>query len=476
MDTVPFIGRGHHLAKLNKLFQRKSASLVVVRGRRRIGKSRIIDEFCNKHKSFHFTGLAPTEKTMAQDQREEFARQLEECLDLPGLKADDWGDLFSILARHTQKDPIVVVFDEISWMGSLDPTFMGKLKILWDTEFSKNPKLIFILCGSVSSWIEKNIISSTSFFGRICQKIHLEELTLHESNHLLNSIGFKGSILEKLMLLGITGGVPWYLELIDPELSANENIRELCFKKDGILFDEFRRIFHDLFGKRSEIYQKIVRIIADGPCEYRTISEKLNYPSGGPLSELLDDLVLSGYVAKDYTWSIKTGRESTLFQYRLCDHYLRFYLKYIEPNRNQIERNRFTETSLSSLPGWDSMMGFQFENLVLHNRNLILNELKIDYADIKYDNPFFQRKTVKQKGCQVDYLIHTRYNTLYFCEMKFSKNPVGPSVVDEIHEKISRLKVPKGFSCVPVLIHINGCSSHLDGIRTIDFGDLLSQS
>ena len=205
MRKIPFIGRDHHLARLNKLFKRKRASLVVMRGRRRIGKSRLIDEFCKRHKFYHFTGLAPTEKTTAQDQREEFARQLEGNLDLPGLKADDWGNLFSILSKYTREKPMVIVFDEISWMGSLDPTFMGKLKILWDTEFSKNPKLILILCGSVSSWIEKNIISSTSFFGRICQKIHLEELTLQESNLLLNSIQFRGSPLEKLMLLGITG-------------------------------------------------------------------------------------------------------------------------------------------------------------------------------------------------------------------------------------------------------------------------------
>ncbi|MDX8431252.1 MAG: ATP-binding protein [Candidatus Algichlamydia australiensis] len=473
MKKPLFIGRDQHLAKLNKLFKRKSASLVVVRGRRRIGKSRLIDEFCKDHKTLRFTGLAPTEKTTKQNQREEFARQLEEVLDFPGLRADDWGDLFSLLAKQTRKGPIVIVFDEISWMGSLDPTFMGKLKILWDTEFSKNPELIFILCGSVSSWIEKNIISSTSFFGRICQKIQLEELTLHECNELLNANQFKGSVLEKLMLLGITGGVPWYLELIDPELSADENIKELCFKKDGILFDEFRRIFHDLFGKRSHIYQKIVRIIADGPCEYKEIAAKLNYPSGGPLSDYLNDLVLSGYVEKNHTWSIKTGRESKLFHYRLCDHYLRFYLKYIEPNRNQVEKNRFITSVISSLPGWGAMMGFQFENLVLHNRNLVLKELKIDYADIIYDNPFFQRKTSKQSGCQIDYLIQTRYNTLYVCEIKFSKNPVSPKVFSEIKEKITRIQVPKGFSCIPVLIHINGCSESLEGIRTVDFGDLV---
>ncbi len=478
MDTNTFIGRRDYLEKLKKLSRKKTASLVVVRGRRRIGKSRLIEEFAKKSRFHLFTGLAPTPQTTAQSQREEFARQLEQQVGIRGLKAIDWGDLFSLLATQTSKGRVIILLDEISWMGSLDPNFLGKLKIAWDLQFSKNPKLILILCGSVSSWIEKNIISSTGFFGRISQKIHLEELSLSSCSQMLDILGFKGSVTEKLLILSITGGVPWYLELMNPSLSAIENIRQLCFEKDGILFDEFKQIFHDLFGSRSEIYQKIVRHLVNGPRTYQEIAEALDYPSGGPLSEYINELVLSGYVEKDHTWSLKTAKESRLYQYRLSDNYLRFYLKNIEPNRNKIEKGRIAHSTLSTLPGWESMMGFQFENLILHNRHLIHKKLHIDPADISYDNPFFQRKTTKQPGCQIDYLIQTRFRTLYLCEIKFSKNPIPPKIVDEVAEKIKRLKVPKGFSILPVLIHINGYSSLIEErgffIEIIDFSDLLS--
>ena len=477
MQKLPFVGRKAHKEKLNRLLKKKTANLVVIRGRRRIGKSRLVEDFAQGLPFFEFTGLAPIVKTTAQSQRNEFARQIQEQLGLPGLKADDWGDLFTILAKYTANNQCIILLDEITWMGSLDPTFLGKLKIAWDIYFKKNPQLILILCGSVSAWIEKNIISNTGFFGRISLKILLEELSLPNCKRLLEEVGFRGSLTEMFMLLSITGGVPWYLELIDPSISAIENIKQLCFEKDGILLDEFKQVFYDLFGRRSEIYQNIVRHLVKGPSEYKEISHALNYPSGGPLSEYLNDLVLSGFIARDHTWSIITGKESNLFQYRLKDNYLRFYLKYIEPNFNKIQKGHFTQQSLSELPGWNSIMGFQFENLVLNNRSLIQKRLNINPADIVYDNPFFQHKTTKQVGCQIDYLIQTRYHTLYVCEVKFYKKSLSPSVIDEVKEKISRFKIPKGFSCIPVLIHVNGVSESVEKspyfLDIINFSDFL---
>jgi AAA+ ATPase superfamily predicted ATPase len=479
MKHIAFIGRQQQLEKLKRLLRKKTSNLVVIRGRRRIGKSRLVEEFAKKMTFLSFSGLAPSVGTTAQLQRDEFARQLEDQLGIRGVKSEDWGDMFTFLAKSTSKSQTIVLLDEITWMGSMDPAFLGKLKIAWDLHFSKNSKLMLILCGSVSAWIEKNILSSTGFFGRISQKILLEELSLISCNKLLDVLGFKGSSMEKLMILSVIGGVPWYLELINPTMSAVENIKQLCFERDGILVNEFENIFHDLFGKRSEIYQRIVKHLIDGPAEYKEISKALEYPSGGPLSEYLNELVLSGYVSCDHAWNLKTGKERRIFQYRLSDNYLRFYLKYIEPNYNKIKNNHFEFQSLSDLPGFNSIMGYQVENLVLHNRQLILERLRIDPSDIVYDNPYHQHKTTKQSGCQIDYLIQTRFNTLYVCEVKFSKLEVPFSIIEEMKEKIHRLKYPKGFSCLPVLIHVNGVSESVKDaeyfIENIDLTSLMSE-
>lgn len=478
MNNLPFVGRTRELKLLHDLLKKKVASLVVIKGRRRIGKSRLVEEFARNKKYYVFSGLPPTAHSSVQSQLDEFSRQLSIQTGLPEVRVDDWSKLFLLLAEKVEKERVILLFDEISWMGSKDPDFLGKLKNAWDLHFKKNPKLILILCGSVSSWIEKNIISSTGFFGRVSLKLTLEELPLKDCNTLLKHVGFDRSPLEKFHILSITGGIPWYIELINPAYSAAENIKRLCFEKDGLLVDEFQFIFHDLYGRRGEIYKKIVECLIQGPCEYAEIASSLEYGSSGALSEYLEDLLISGFISRDYTWSLKSGKEAArLSKYRLSDNYIRFYLKYMAPKLNQIKKNQLSSVSLLSFPNWDGMMGLQFENIVLNNRQEVYPLLGCQPEEIVSDNPYFQHHTTKQKGCQIDYLIQTRYHMLFVCEIKFSRREIDLSVIDEVKEKLSKIILPRGFACLPVLIHVNGVSDEVKNsnffFKIIDFSEFV---
>ncbi len=458
MTTVPFVGRKRELKELELLLQKKSASLVVIEGRRRIGKSRLIQEFGRGKKFYQFTGNPPSQTTTAQSQRDTFSLQLASATILPEIKADDWDKLFQLLSQTIEQGNPVILFDEISWMGSKDAEFLGKLKTAWDLYFKPIPGLILILCGSVSPWIEKNILSSTGFFGRFSSIIKLNPLPLKDCNSLLQQVNFKDSAYEKFKILSVTGGVPRYLEEIQGKLTAEENIRRLCFRPNSILLREFEDIFSDLFSQRSHIYKGIVRILANGAAEYNAICAKLSVQKSGHMSEVLDDLVKSGFISRDFTWHIATGRESSLSVFRLSDNYLRFYLKYIEKNRSKIIKEDYEDVLLSSHPGWESILGLQFENLVVNNRRLLIQSLGVRPEEIVCDNPFFQHKTSRQSGCQIDYLVQTKYKRLYVCEVKFSHEKIDSGVIGQMENKISRLKTPKGFSCFPVLIHVNGIS------------------
>ena len=479
MTNTIFIGRQQELKRLETLLSKKSASLVVVRGRRRIGKSRLVEEFSKDKKSFVFSGIPPIDHTTAQSQRDVFAKQLGNQIGLPGIQAQDWSDLFTLLARHTNQERVVILFDEISWMGSKDPTFLGKLKNAWDLEFQKNPNLILILCGSVSTWIEQNIINSTAFFGRVSLHVTLDELSLSDCNKLLEMQEFRGSVYEKFKILSVSGGIPWYLQQIQPHLNADDNIKNLCFLKDGILFKEFDLIFHDLFERRSEIYKPIVEMLANGAMEYNQISQSLKYSKSGALSAYLEDLIQSGFITRDYTWNIKDGKTSRLSHFRLSDNYLRFYLKFVLPNKNKIEQNRFEQLSLDQLAGWKTILGLQFENLVLKNRKKIWEKLGIKTGNIVADNPFFQRKKVTMPGCQIDYLIQTQFNTLFACEIKFSQTELKSGIINDMQDKVSRLVLPRRFSCWPVLIHVNGVDDNVEDrgyfTKLINFSDFLEE-
>lgn len=472
MDKTPFYGRKEELARLGRLLKKKTSSLVVIKGRRRIGKSRLILEFSKDMKTFIFTGLPPTGHTTEQTQREYFVQQMERLLDIRGVRAEDWGDIFWHLAKATQSKQVLVVLDEINWMGSLDHTFLGKLKSAWDLSFKNNPKLLLILSGSMSTWIDNNILSSTGFMGRISLELTLDELPLSVCNLFWRKKRTLVSSYEKFKILSVTGGVPRYLEEIDPDVSAEENIYNLAFRKGGLLVEEFDRIFSDLFSTRFLRYKQIVERLVNGSATLEQICSAMNLEKGGNISNYLEDLEETGYVSQDRTWNIKNNKESNLCTFRLKDNYLRFYLKYIEPLRMQIEKNRIVTP-----PAWTTIMGIQFENLVLNNSISVYKLLGLDPSEVIYDNPYFQRSTKTHPGCQVDYLIQTKFNTLYLSEIKFSKEPVGLSVIKDVKQKMTRIAKPKSFSIRPILIHVNGV---MDSVyesdffaKIIDFGQFL---
>lgn len=473
-----FIGRKKELRLLEQLPKTK-ANLVVIKGRRRIGKSRFVEEFAKGKKFIRFSGIPPEDGVTAQIQREVFAKQLSQELRLPYLISEDWSSLFEWLFQNIQNKSYVILFDEISWMGSKDPTFLGKLKNAWDIYLSKIDGLVIILCGSVSTWIEENIVKSTTFFGRISLYIRLDELSISESNLFLEQQGFKRSVAEKFKLLSAIGGVPWYLEQINGKLSADENLKNLFFTQNSALSREFDLIFHDLFGNRGEIYKKIIALLSLGPADINKICEKLDYTKSGALSKYLDNLIEASFISRDFTWSIKSGEISRLSQFRLSDNYLRFYMKYVIHNEQRILVGNFGDISMSALPEWNSVMGLQFENLVLKNRFKIQEHLGIKAQDIICDNPFFQRQTAVQKGCQIDYLIQTRFNTLFVCEIKFSGKEIKTDVIDAMKTKLANLIVPKGFACLPVLIHVGGVDDVVVDkgyfIEIIDFSHLLEE-
>ena len=214
-----------------------------------------------------------------------------------------------------------------------------------------------------------------------------------------------------------------------------------------------------------------------GPLEFSGICKALNMQQSGRISEYLNELSLAGFVKREYIWKVKTGKESSLSKYRLSDNYLRFFLKYIDKNTKKINNNDFVFTTLSALPAWQSILGLQFENLVLNNRKLLYKALNIEEHDVISANHFFQKQGNNKKGCDIDFLIQTKYQSLYVCEIKFRNKPIGMSIIPEVQHKIENLIRPKGFSCRPVLIHVNNVTEQVMEedyfSNIIDFGELL---
>lgn len=223
-------------------------------------------------------------------------------------------------------------------MAASDETFLGKLKISWDKHFSQNPELILALCGSVSSWIDENILKNTDFVGRVSWEKNLKELPLEDA------IRFWGksntSAKDKLKILSVTGGVPKYLEEVNSVASAEQNIEALCFISTGYLFNDFSKIFSDIFDSRAKIYLEILNSLVDRKLQLKDIASETYLEQNGDLSHYINDMEEAGFLARDYNWDL-SGKTGKLSQIRIKDNYLRFYLKYIRGHEDKIKKENW---------------------------------------------------------------------------------------------------------------------------------------
>lgn len=469
-----FIGRKDELAQLKAFKQRKVAGIIVCCGRRRIGKSTLIERFSEHTRFVEFYGLAPREEIKNSDQLDHFGELLGLRFNLPAMKCENWNQALMTLAELTSIGKVIVFLDEISWMAGKDKDFAAKLKGVWDTKFKKNNELILVLCGSVSSWIQENILNDKGFMGRVSLTINLEEMPLHDANQFWGNRSI--SSYEKFKILCVTGGIPRYLEEVQPEQTAEQNIKRMCFSKGGILVEEFDKIFKDIFGNKAEDYQKIVVVLSHSSLEQAEICQKLGITQTGSFSKMLVVLQQSGFLARDYVWNGNL-KKVKLYKYRLKDNYLRFYLNYIAPKKQLIEQGVYSELHLEELPEWLTIMGLQFENLVLNNVTAIQRILQISPMSVLSISPYFQHKTQRTEACQIDLLIQTRH-TFYVCEIKFRKK-ISLSVVDEVKEKIRKIKIPATTSVRPVLIYEGELSNNIINenffSHIISFKDFLSE-
>jgi hypothetical protein len=281
-------------------------------------------------------------------------------------------------------------------------------------------------------------------------------------------------------LLSIVGGVPWYLEQFNPGMTADDNIKQLAFEKNGLLVTEFDRIFHDLFYGKGATYKKILDSLKNGASTLSEIRQSIEFAHSGTLSQMMDHLIVAGFVVKQSLWSFKTANPLKQSLYRISDPYMRFYLKVIEANLGAISDGGFDQVQLSSMPGFETHMGLQLEALLLQNRPLLLQKLGISPVDIVRSGPYRQTKTTTQQGCQIDYLVQTKTSSLFICEFKFKKREISGEIITEMQDKISRLKTPKGFAKVPVLFHLSGVASSVATnpyfYRIIDIADFLEDN
>ena len=466
-----FYGRKEYVERFMGLWRKPVPSLVVCRGRRRIGKSTLVKEFARQSGGFYLKleGLAPDARMTNAKQLAAFRDQLSAQTGKPVPRLKDWSEAFRELdaALVGVDGRKVVLLDEVSWMGCRDRAFAAKLKVAWDNLLHERADLIVFVCGSVSTWIKKNILSSKGFVGRIALDTVVQELPLADCVRFWRGRASRIDTRDMLDVLSVTGGVPRYLEEVDPSLTADENIRRMCFLPDGYLFREFTELFNDVISRTAPLKRRILEALSEGHLSGGELAERLRIDRNGHLSDVLGELETAGFIAKANGINPETGRRSRVDQYRIRDNYTRFFLRYVSPRIPEIEAGVFSFAGVELLPGWDSTMGLQFENLVLNNFAALAPLLNLQGKLVVSAAPFRCTRSSRGGGVQVDLLVQTE-GTAYIVEVKRSRGDLGVEVADEIKRKVARLPVRHGVSVRTALVYDGHLTRGLEASDAID--------
>ena len=268
-------------------------------------------------------------------------------------------------------------------------------------------------------------------------------------------------------MLSITGGIPKYLEEMDPSLSVEENARRMCFSPNGYLFRDFDAIFNDVFQSSSHAKRAIVMALTDGPASVSDLSERTGIALNGHITADLADLCDAGFVASSEGLNPSTGKPARETRYRLRDNYVRFYLKYIEPRKDAIKAGLYRFAALESLAGWDVVLGLQFENLVLNNLPVLAPRLGLGASIATSAAPYYRKGGKKGDGVQIDLLVQTNKSV---CVVEIKRRVrISDSIEAEMAEKVRRLKVGKGKSVRTALVYEGSLSQKVIDDGYFDF-------
>ena len=461
-----FTGRDKELELLGNKYNSKKSELLIVYGRRRVGKTVLIKTFLNNKKK-NSISFEAVESEHSNVQIINLANEIisflnDKYIDKSSFKS--WDSVFSyltdkILSNKKRKNKFVLFFDEFQWMASSRNRLVSIVKYFWDNYWKDN-NVMLILCGSIASFMVKKVIKSKALYGRISTEILLKGLKPNEAIKIFRNKRSKVEVLKYLLLFG---GIPKYLEEIDLTRSFNYNINSLCFSSNSFMIAEVEKIFYSQF-KEGTTYIRIVKFLKNNLLTQSEISSKLNRKSGGSLKEYLQNLenaeMIKGFNSFDKNWKKK------YLKYRLTDEFLNFNFKYIEPNNDIIsESNNNKLFELLIKDSFTIWMGFAFERFCVKNAMYIAEKLGFSDEVISY-GPYFSKS---EKKFQIDLIYKRADNIITVCEVKYHSKEISASIIKDMEQKLSLLNTPKGFTIEKALISLYGQSKQLKESEYFDY-------
>lgn len=416
-----FINRVDEMNILNNEYSRDGASFVVIYGRRRVGKTTLINHFCEDKNALYFLATEESEKENRNALKELVSQKYGNEL-LASASLDSWTPIFKIIAEESQKGRIILVIDEFQYLCKANKSFASVMQKVWDEILSK-ADIMLILCGSLINMMTSQVLNYASpLYGRRTAQIKLKQISFSHYHEFDEAF----SIDEQIRHYAVTGGVPKYIELFSKKKDVFVSIKENILSSGAFLYAEPEFL---LQKEVSEIgsYFSVLKTIASGNRKLGNIAGALDV-SQSNLTTYLKTLIDLDILERAVPITEENPEKSKMGLYRIKDNFLTFWFKFVYPNRGLLEsgQTKYVEEKIKK-HFIDSHVAFVYEDIC---REAVWNLLS--------DSLSFNRvgRWWGSKDVEIDIVAYDSMGTdILFGECKYSNLKKGFNVLNDLQQK-----------------------------------------
>ncbi len=423
---MPFVGRAPELAFLSELHDSDRAELYVLYGRRRVGKTELLREFLRDRAHVYFQAAEVSES----DNRRHFAAAMAEGLGEPLLataRFDDWETPLRELARRAMGHRLVVVLDEFPYLCGSAPGLPSLLQRFWDHD-ARDTRLLLVLCGSAVSSMENEVLAERSpLFGRCTAQQELVPFGYREAAQFVPRYGLE----DRLRVFGILGGMPMYLEQFGDGMSLARNVQAHILRPQALLYEEPTHLLRsELRDPRT--YHSILNAIASGLTRSSEIAQRagIAVTAVGQYLSALQELRL---VRRVVSAADRAPGKRSRGRYVLDDHFLRFWYRFVLPNRSLLEvgqGRRVWEERIA--PHLEEYMGRAFEGICAQYVRHYGRE-RLPSLPAELPAPFWH------KDVEIDLVWRSDDGIVSCAECKWTRGPLHPGHLHDLQQKAAAL-------------------------------------
>ena len=469
-----FVNRHQELAALERMSQSGIAELFVLYGRRRVGKTELLSQFCKDKRSIYFLASQLKERDHLRQLTEITRHVINDPL-LRNLVFDDWEPAFIYLAQQAQEERLVLVLDEFQYLCEDNAALPSLIQRFWDLH-GKNSKLFLILCGSQVSFMEREVLAERSpLYGRRTGQLRLMPLSYRDSGHFFSAHSTK----EKLIAYGILGGIPAYLNQFALRSSnysqsgLEQHIKNELLTPQGYLFDEVNFLLRTEL-REPRTYASLLHAIAGGATRLNEISQRVGLDATS-VNKYLSVLRELGLVKRETPVADRAPQKSKKGLYKIADNYLKFWFRFVLPYQSLIESGN-TDLVYEQMiaPNLSHYMGEIFEDVCRQYISLYWREkLKVAPKQVgaHWESDF-----------EIDVLTKNVDGSHWFGECKWWNVPVGENILNHLIENAKKVPDLWRHNRRYVLFSANGFTDTLkqraekEGVCLIETNDLFESN